>query len=56
MYDKYIISTGEGFIGMGDVIKTDKGYKIGLIVQINHSQLRQDLESQGIIKGLNNGF
>lgn len=56
MYTKYIISTGDGSIGMGDIIKTDKGYKIGLIVQINHSQLRKDLESQGIIKSLNNGF
>jgi len=56
MYSKYIISTGKSSIGMGDIIKTDKGYKIGFIVQINHRQLRQDLEIQGIIKGLNNGF
>jgi hypothetical protein len=55
LYSKYIISSGDG-LGMGDIVKTEKGYKMGLILQINHSQLRKDLESQGIIKGLNNGF
>ena len=55
-YSKYVNVTGDGSISMGDRIKTEEGYKIAVIVQINHLQLRKDLEQQGIIKSLNHGF
>jgi len=55
-YSKYVNVTGDGSISMGDRIKTEEGYKIAVIIQINHMQLRKDLETQGIIKSLNHGF
>ena len=55
-YAKYLNITGDGSISMGDRIKTEDGYKIALIVQVNHLQLRTDLEKFGVIKSLNHGF
>jgi len=55
-YAKYVNITGDGSISMGDRIKTEDGYKIALIVQVNHLQLRTDLEKSGVIKSLNHGF
>ena len=55
-YSKYVNTMGDGSISMGDIIKTKKGYKIAVIIQISHLQLRKDLEKQEIIKSLDNGF
>ncbi len=43
--------------GTYERIKMAKGgYKIGAIVQVNKDQLRNDLQSAGIIRGLSSGF
>ncbi len=42
--------------GSRQVIKSGKQYKISTIVTVNKEQLHKDLESAGIIKGLNSGF
>lgn len=42
--------------GSRQVIKAGKQYKISSIVTVNKEQLHKDLESAGIIKGLNSGF
>lgn len=42
--------------GTRQVIKVDKEYKISTIVIVNKELLYSDLESAGIIKGLNRGF
>lgn len=42
--------------GSRQVVKSGKQYKISTIVTVNKEQLHKDLESAGIIKGLNSGF
>jgi hypothetical protein len=42
--------------GTTEKIKYGKEYKIGVIVNVNVSDLRKDLEAAGIIKGLGGGF
>lgn len=42
--------------GSYERIKTAKGYKVGAIVQVHRTQLRQDLEKAGVIKSLGNMF
>lgn len=42
--------------GSYERIKTGKGYKVGAIVQVKKDQLRSDLSSAGIIRGLTDGF
>lgn len=39
-----------------DVIQVGKEYKVGVVVSVNVSELRKDLEAAGVIKGLSNGF
>lgn len=39
-----------------DRLKVKKGYKIGIIVQIQFENLRNQLIKDGIIRGLNSGF
>ncbi len=55
-FSKFINLIGDGSIGSGDIIKVNKEFKIGLIVSVNVSALRKDLEDAGIIKSLNSGF
>jgi hypothetical protein len=55
-YLKFVSVFNNGALGMGDVIKVGKEYKVGVIVSVNVSMLRKDLEDAGIIKGLSNGF
>ena len=38
------------------VVKSGKEYKISTIVTVNKEALHKDLETAGIIKGLNSGF
>ncbi len=42
--------------GSRQVVKAGKQYKISTIVTVNKEQLHKDLETAGIIKGLNSGF
>ena len=42
--------------GSREVVKSGKQYKISAVVTINKEQLRKDLESAGIIHGLNSIF
>jgi hypothetical protein len=39
-----------------EVIKVGKEYKVGVVMSVNASELRKDLEAAGIIRGLSNGF
>ena len=39
-----------------DRMKIGKEYKIGVVVSVNVSALRKDLEDAGMIKSLNAGF
>ena len=55
-YMKFVSITNDGSIAAGDRLKVDKEYKIGVIVSVNVSALRNDLEEAGIIKGLSSGF
>lgn len=55
-YQKFVTVTNNGAIAPGDRIKMGKEYKIGIVVSVNISALRKDLEDAGIIKGLSNGF
>lgn len=50
-YQKYAI-----VVGVPESIKIKKEYKVGVVVSVSKDQLRKDLESAGIIKGLSNGF
>lgn len=55
-YMKFVSLSDDGSVAAEDRMKIGKEYKIGVIVSVNVSALRQDLEAAGIIKGLNNGF
>jgi len=55
-YMKFVSITNDGSIAAGDRLKVGKEYKIGVIVSVNVTALRQDLEAAGVIKGLTNGF
>ncbi len=55
-YQKFISINNNGAIDAGDRIKIGKEYKIGVVVSVNVADLRKDLESAGIIKGLGSGF
>lgn len=56
-YLKYVTLANNGAIEPGDRIKiSKKEYKIGVIVSIDVSGLRKDLEEAGIIKPLTSGF
>lgn len=55
-YMKFVGISGDGSVAAEDRMKVGKRYKIGVIVSVNVSELRKDLEAAGIIRGLNNGF
>lgn len=55
-YLKFVSTTGEGDITKQDVVKVGKEYKVGVIVVVQSSMLRKDLENAGVIKALNAGF
>ncbi|MFM7684268.1 MAG: hypothetical protein ACKO7P_16240 [Bacteroidota bacterium] len=55
-YQKFVTLTNNGAIAAGDRIKIGKEYKIGVVVSVNVTELRKDLEDAGIIKGLGSGF
>jgi hypothetical protein len=55
-YQKFISVINNGVPDAADRMKIGKEYKIGIIVSVNVTELRKDLESAGIIKGLGSGF
>jgi len=55
-YQKFVTLVNNGAISPEDRIKIGKEYKIGIVVSVNVSSLRKELEDAGIIKGLSNGF
>jgi len=56
-FQKFVTLSNNGAIGPGDRIKiSKKEYKIGVIVSVNVSGLRKDMEDAGIVKSLNSGF
>ncbi len=55
-YMKFVNITNDGAVAAKDIIRMGKEYKIGLIVSVNVSALRKDLEDAGIIKSLSSGF
>jgi hypothetical protein len=55
-YLKFVNITNDGSVAASDRLKVGKEYKIGVIVSVNVSELRKDLENAGIIKGLGSGF
>ena len=52
-YQKYVSYSNNANM---ERIKYGKEYKVGVIVTVNVSELRKDLENAGIIKSLNAGF
>ena len=55
-YLKFVNLSNDGSIAPEDRLKVGNQYKIGVIVSVNVTSLRKDLEDAGIIKGLSSGF
>ena len=55
-YLKFVSLANQGAIGAGDAIKVGKEYKVGVVISVNTSELRKDLENAGIIRSLGSGF
>jgi hypothetical protein len=55
-YLNYVSLSSDGSIDPKDRLKAGNQYKIGVIVSVNHAQLRKELEDAGIIKKLGEGF
>jgi hypothetical protein len=55
-YMKFVSVTNNGSVAAEDRMKLGKEYKVGVIVSVNVSALRKDLEAAGIIKSLGSGF
>lgn len=56
-YQKFADLTTNGAIAAEDRLRIKRReYKIGVIISVNKTLLRQDLEDAGIIRGLSSGF
>lgn len=56
-YMKYVSLSTDGSVASGDRLKVSKKeYKIGVIVSVRKDELRKDLETAGVIRGLTAGF
>lgn len=55
-YMKFVSLSNDGSVAAEDRLKVGKEYKIGVIVSVNVTLLRKDLEAAGIIRSLNSGF
>lgn len=42
--------------GSYDHVKTQNGYKLGAILQVNKTALRKELEKAGVVRSLSSGF
>lgn len=56
-YMKFVNLTNDGSVAAEDRLKIDKNtYKIGVLVSVNVSALRKDLEEAGVVRKLTSGF
>lgn len=55
-YLNYVAISNDGSIAEEDRLKVGKKYKIGVIVSVQKSALRKELEAAGVIKKLDDGF
>jgi|LauGreDrversion4_2_1035121.scaffolds.fasta_scaffold644421_2 hypothetical protein len=56
-YLKYVALSNENLaIAPGDLIRLNKGYKIGMVLTVNKNLLQRDLIAAGIVKSMDNGF
>jgi hypothetical protein len=55
-YMKFVSITNDGAVAAEDRMKIGKEYKVGVVVVVNVTALRKDLEEAGIIKALGAGF
>ena len=55
-YMKFVSTSNDGAVAAEDRMKIGKEYKVGVIVSVNVSALRRDLEDAGIVKALGAGF
>ena len=55
-YLNYVSISNDGSINENDRFKVGSKLKIGVIVSVSKANLRNELESAGIIKRLNAGF
>ena len=55
-YAKYSRVALNSYVEQNSLIKVGKLYKIGKIVVISYNDLRKQLETDKVIKGLNSGF
>ena len=55
-YMKFVSMSTDGAVAAEDRMKIGKEYKMGVIVSVNVSALRKDLEAASIIKSLDSGF
>ncbi len=55
-YNRFVTESGDGSVAAEDRMKVGKQYKIGVVVSVNVSALRKELEDAGVIKGLGSGF
>ena len=55
-YAKFARVAMNSYVEQNSLIKVDKLYKIGKIVVISYNDLRKQLETDKIVKGLNYGF
>jgi hypothetical protein len=55
-YMKFVSTSNDGAVAAEDRMKIGKEYKVGVILSVNVSALRKDLEDAGIIKSLGGGF
>ena len=53
---KFVSLTNDGAVAAEDRIKVGKEYKVGVLISIRKEELRKDLETTGILKGLGAGF
>lgn len=55
-YMKFVTLSNDGAVAAEDRMKIGKEYKIGVIVSVNVTELRKELENSGIIRSLTSGF
>jgi len=55
-YMKFVSISNDAAVAAEDIMKIGKEYKVGVIVSVNVTELRKDLENAGILKGLSAGF
>lgn len=52
----FVSITSDGSIDPKDRLKVGRQYKVGVVVNVMHTQLRKELEAAGVIKALGEGF